>query len=348
MIAELLLSGWNSLLNYLSAHVLLCLVPAFFLSGAFNALIPENAILKYMGQGKKISTKALAYIFAALSGLLLEVCSCTILPLFAGVWKKGAGFGPAITFLFAGPGVTLLSTPLTATIFGWKFSLIKLGLSLIIAITIGAIMELLFDRKGKISENFLKVEKIKTKRKNYESIMFFASLTLIMIFGTAPIDLSLKLILVGISTIVTAIFSFKFYSKTERNEWMKESFEFIKLIFPILLVGVFISGALMPLIPESLIVSLAGENTLFSNFLAVLFGTIAYFPTLVEVPIAKMFLDLGMHIGPLMSYLIADPAVSIQTLLVVNSIIKTKKTLTYAGLILILSALSGWIYGMIV
>jgi len=348
MITELLLSGWDSLLNYLSAHVLLCLIPAFFLSGAFNALIPKNAILKYLGKGKKFSTKALAYLFAALSGLLLEVCSCTILPLFAGIWKKGAGFGPAITFLFAGPGVTLLSTPLTATIFGWKFALIKLGLSLVIAVLIGVIMEILFDRKEKINENFLKVEKTKTKRKSYQSILFFASLTLIMIFGTAPIDLSLQLILVGISTILTAIFSFKFYSKIERNEWMKESFGFVKMIFPILLVGVFISGAIMPLIPESLIVSLAGTNTLSANLFAVLFGTIAYFPTLLEVPIAKLFLDLGMNIGPLMSYLIADPAVSIQTLLVINSIIKTKKTITYTVLILVLSALSGWIYGMLV
>ena len=147
IIVLVLVSGMETLWEYLSAHVLLCLVPAFFISGAFSALIPTRTILKYMGGSMGWKSLAIAYAFAAMSGLVLAVCSCTILPLFAGIWKKGAGFGPAITFLFAGPGITLLSTPLTATVIGPVFAVVKLILSIIISIAIGVSMELIFREK---------------------------------------------------------------------------------------------------------------------------------------------------------------------------------------------------------
>ncbi len=347
LLYDLLLNGWTSLLEYLSAHVLLCLIPAFFVSGAFNALIPDKAIFNFMGDNTSKARKAIAYAFAALSGLILEVCSCTILPLFAGVWKKGAGFGPAITFLFAGPGITLLSTPLTASVFGGEFAITKLVLSIIISILIGVIMELIFERK-QVKRKFEQeiIEEEKSNRSTLESGLFFASLILIMIFGTAPMNSLLKIILVITSTFVNFIFAMHYYTNNERRRWLKESIKFMKTIFPILLVGVFISGAVTPLIPESFIAKVAGQNTLFANFMAVLFGTIAYFPTLVEVPIAQSLADLGMHSGPLMAYLIADPAVSIQTLLVVNKIIKPRRTITYTLLLILFSVLAGLIYGM--
>ncbi|MHA1930405.1 MAG: permease, partial [Candidatus Thorarchaeota archaeon] len=348
---DLLLLGLESLWEYLSAHVLLCLIPAFFISGAFSALIPDKTIYKYMGRSSSKSTIAIAYLFAATSGLVLEVCSCTILPLFAGIWKKGAGFGPAITFLFAGPGVTLLSTPLTAMVIGPTFAIVKLLLSLVIAVAIGVTMQLAFKDKKKPTENdsglvdVIETDETDTKRKTYQSGLFFFSLTMVMIFGTAPIDLILKLALVGISSLFTIAFALAYYERSEVKSWMKETYRFFKMIFPILLVGVFISGLITPLVPQELIVGLAGTNSISGNLFAVLFGTIAYFPTLVEVPIAQMFLELGMHQGPLMAYLIADPAVSIQTLLVINKIIKPRRTIAYAVLIIVFSMVAGMIYG---
>lgn len=347
MIEELMISGLYTVFDYLSAHVLLCLIPAFFISGAFNALIPDQTIIDIMGNSNK---KWLAYLFAATSGLVLEVCSCTILPLFAGIWKKGSGFGPAITFLFAGPGITLLSTPLTAAIFGIEFAIVKLIVSIIIAIMVGVSMETIF--KEKLTKMSKKLDTISVKtnnlRKPYQSILFFSSIILVMIFGTAPLELTMKLLLVAISSILSVFFVFRYYNKQERKAWLKETWTFFKLIFPILIVGVFISGALKPLIPQELVAEYAGKNTIFANFVAVLFGTIAYFPTLVEVPVAQMFLELGMHKGPLMAYLIADPAVSIQTMLVVNRIIKPKKTVAYALLIIVFSVLAGYAYGMMI
>ena len=345
----MLISGINTLIDYLTAHVLLCLIPAFFLSGAFNALIPNTTIFKYMGDSTNRIKKGLAYIFAATSGLIIEVCSCTVLPLFAGIWKKGAGFGPAIAFLFAGPGITLLSTPLMASVLGVEFAVIKLVLSIFMAIAIGIAMELTFKEtiNPEASTSFMVGEVVQPgKRKTYQSILFFSSLTLIMVAGTTPIDLGLKISLVGLFSILTSVFGYKYYERAEINAWLHETYNFMKMIFPILLLGVFLSGFITPLIPQELVASIAGQNTLLANTVAALFGTVAYFPTLVEVPVAQMFMELGMHNGPLMSYLLVDPGVSLQTLLVVNTIIKPKRTMAYAVYMLAFGIISGYIYGL--
>ena len=345
---QMLSSGIATLVDYITAHVLLCLIPAFFLSGAFNALIPNTTILKYMGDSANKTKKGIAYIFAATSGLIIEVCSCTVLPLFAGIWKKGAGFGPAVAFLFAGPGVTLLSTHLTASVFGVKFAVTKLVLSIVMAVAIGLAMEFTFKETiNEIGSGFKITETGQTgERKTYQSLLFFISLTLVMVAGTTPIDLNQKILLVGFFTIITAFFAYRYYTRWEIKEWFDETFTFMKQIFPILLVGVFLSGALIPLIPQELIANIAGENTILANIVAALFGTVAYFPTLVEVPVAKLFLDLGMHIGPLMSYLLVDPGVSLQTLLVINTIIKPKRTVMYAVYMLTFGVFSGYLYGL--
>ncbi len=346
----MLTSGVETLVEYLTAHVLLCLVPAFFLSGAFNALIPTSTIFNYMGDSGDNSKKGIAYIFAATSGLIIEVCSCTILPLFAGIWRKGAGFGPAIAFLFAGPGITLLSTPLTAGILGTQFALIKLGISIVMAIAIGIAMELSFKETIDPSSRtgFEMGAEEESNRTATQSGLFFGSLTMIMIAGTAQLGLPVKLVAVGGFSLLTAYLGFKYYRRDELGMWMDETYEFVKMIFPVLLLGVFASGALKPLIPQSLVASLTGQNTILANTIAALFGTIAYFPTLVEVPVANLFLEMGMHQGPLMTYLLVDPGVSLQTLLVVNTIIKPKKTAAYAFYMLAFGVLGGYIYGLFV
>jgi len=185
-----------------------------------------------------------------------------------------------------------------------------------------------------------------SKRTAIQSLLFFTSLTMIMVAGTTPIDLNLKLVLVGAFSLITAFFANRYYDRTEIKTWMHETFNFMKMIFPILLAGVFVSGAIKPLIPPELIASIAGQNTLLANVVAALFGTVAYFPTLVEVPVANMFLQLGMHPGPLMSYLLVDPGISLQTLLVVNTIIKPKRTIMYALYMIMIGVIMGYLYGM--
>ncbi|RLI34124.1 hypothetical protein DRO66_09365 [Candidatus Bathyarchaeota archaeon] len=350
IITQMLTSGIDTLVEYLTAHVLLCLVPAFFLSGAFNAMIPTSTIFKYMGDSRGSVKKGIAYFFAATSGLIIEVCSCTILPLFAGIWRKGAGFGPAIAFLFAGPGITLLSTPLTASVLGTKFAMIKLVLSIFMAVAIGIAMELTFKDTIDPSSRtgFSMGDEEPSERTTFQSILFFSALTLIMIAGTAPVGLTLKLAMVGLFSILTAYFGYSYYSKDELGSWMGETYEFVKMLFPVLLLGVFASGLVKPLIPEAFIASVTGQNTILANTISAVFGTVAYFPTLVEVPVANMFMELGMHPGPLMSYLLVDPGVSLQTLLVVNTIIKPRKTAAYAFYMLSFGILAGYLYGIFV
>ncbi|MBD3172421.1 permease [Candidatus Bathyarchaeota archaeon] len=349
LINQMLTSGINTLIEYLTAHVLLCLIPAFFLSGAFNALIPSQTILRYMGDGVGTTKKGIAYFFASISGLVLEVCSCTILPLFAGIWKKGAGFGPAITFLFAGPGITLLSTPLTVAVLGSDFAVIKLALSIVMAIAIGIAMEVNFrDSNGSQKRGGLQQVASSTgNRRTHEPILFFTALTSIMIAGTAPIELTLKAGLVAFFSLLTGFFAMRYYEREEINAWMRETFRFMKLIFPVLLIGVFVSGIIKPLIPPELIANIAGSNTLLANIIAALFGTVAYFPTLIEVPVAEMFMELGMHRGPLMSYLLVDPGVSLQTLLVVNTIVGPRRTFMYAIYMLGFGVIAGYLYGIL-
>lgn len=350
-IVYLFQSGIAALIDYVSAHILFCLVPAFFLAGAINALVSEEVIVRTLGRKAR---PIKAYGLGALFGTLVEVCSCTILPLFAGVWKRGAGLGPAIAFLYAGPAINILAVSYTASLIGWDIAIARLVLSISFAILVGVLMAWTFKdgEKEKIGNplNGSTIEEEARFEKNpaYQSVLFFGSLAGILIAGTAPIGGNIKYPLVGFLTLATIVFSFMFYSKKELISWMKETWKFFWMIFPLLLVGVFGAGVFKAIIPQEAFQRFAGQNTIWANLAGVLFGVIAYFPALVEVPIAKTFLDLGMNKGPLLSYILADPIVSLQSLLVVSKVLGVKKTLVYAGLITIMTTSAGLIFGGLV
>lgn len=349
-IFKLFNAGLLALYDYLSAHVLFCLVPALFLAGAINALVSKEIIVKTLG---KKANPVKAYGLSALFGTLIEVCSCTILPLFAGVWKRGAGLGPAITFLYAGPAINILAISYTASLIGWDIAIARLVLSILFAILVGIFMALIFKKEEKDGQNNLKngsllEEKAQFKpNPTYQSVLFFGSLVGMLVVGTAPIERNIKYPLVGFLTLTTIIFALKFYSKKELVSWLKETWKFFWIIFPLLLVGVFGAGIFKAIIPQKTFQRFAGQNTIWANLAGVLFGVIAYFPALVEVPIAKTFLDLGMNKGPLLSYILADPIVSLQSLLVVAKVLGVKKTIVYASLITIMTTLAGLTFGAI-
>ncbi len=337
--------GWLGLVDYLSAHVLMCLIPAFFIAGAINTLIDSSSIIKYMSGKTK---KWLAYIIASIGGFFIQVCSCTILPLFAGIWKRGAGLGIATTFLYAGPAVNVLAFVLTGQRIGWDFATVRLILSILFSILVGLIMEFTF-RKEKIGKADLNLDsKKEDSLKGSKSKIFWILLFGILIVGTAPIPNSIKYPAFLALTLAEVIVSFVWIKKEERNAWWDETIKFTTDIIPLLLVGVFLAGAITYLIPQEDFQRFAGKNTIMTNFVAVLFGAIAYFPALVEVPIAESFLSLGMNRGPLMAYLLSDPVLSIQGLLIISKILGTKKTLVYAVSIIVLTTLAGYFFGLIV
>ena len=424
---QLLQAGWLGLLDYLAAHVLLCLVPAFFIAG-YLSLIPKATITRYLGPK---TPKWISYPAAAAGGFVLAVCSCTIVPLFAGIWKRGAGLGPAITFLFVGPAVNILAISYTGAAIGGDIALARLVLAIIFGTLIGMIMAAIF----KQPENQPAPAEMFEQKADMRPALWglFALLLAVLIVGTLQIDLltgtvfsvrlpvelpaglqngldALHLTLQGAVLIVllviiapvawkglndvvngfnrwtwtslglvvitlliaapttaagsliinvtgrlvaeimllaaVAYVTARFLTREELADWLSETWRFVKQIFPLLMVGVFVAGMARSIVPEDWIRALAGENTLWANALAVLFGVFMYFPTLVEVPIARMFLDLGMHRGPLLAYLLADPELSLQSILVTSKIMGRKKTVTYVSLVAVFSTMAGYLFGM--
>ena len=343
IIGESIYAGWLGLVDYLQAHVLMCLIPAFFIAGALNTLVGTGTILKYLSGKTK---KWLSYLIASIGGFFIEVCSCTILPLFAGIWKKGAGLGIATTFLYAGPAVNLIAVILTAQRIGLQFAIIRLVLSIIFAILVGLIMEFIF-RKEKHEKSNLIILESRLSLKGNKSKIFWIVLISILIIGTAPISNSIRYPVIGIMIIIQMLLSFFWLSKSERSAWWDETIKFTTDIIPLLLVGVFLAATFTHLIPQEKFQAIAGQNNILTNLVAVLFGAIAYFPALVEVPIAENFMKLGMNQGPLMSYMLSDPVLSLQGLLIISKMIGWKKTLVYAGSIIVLTTTAGLIYGKV-
>ncbi|OPY32866.1 MAG: putative permease [Methanoregula sp. PtaU1.Bin006] len=357
MYEDLILAGFSggvgALIDYLSAHVLTCLIPAFFIAGAINALLNKDAITKYLGE-KSPAYKA--YPVAVIGGLLLAVCSCTILPLFAGIKKKGAGIGPAIAFLYTAPATNILAVAFTWSVIGSDFAIARIVLSIIFAVMIGLIISKLFAEAptevpvpiacacAPSAEAAAKSQK--------HVVLFIATLVAILFAGTWAIfmenrlfEIPLRFIVLPLLVLLLAIEAVKWFTKDEQRAWLEETWSFMKKIFPLLFIGIFAAGAISALLPKDFLGLYLGSNTVAANLIAVLFGTFMYFPTLVEVPMAKMFLDLGMAKGPLLAYVLADPVISLPSILVVRKFMGTKQTIAYVLLIVFFCTLAGLIYG---
>jgi len=343
LIGQAIYKGWLGLVDYLSAHVLFCLVPAFFIAGAINSLIDSQSILKYLSGKTK---KWLAYLIAVTAGFLIEVCSCTILPLFAGIWKKGAGLGIAITLLYAGPAFNIVTILFTGQRIGWEFSFVRFAFSVTFAILVGLIMELIFGN-GREEGDLQVVVQDSSSLKGGKNAWFWGIIPAILVVGTAPISNNLRYALILPLILLQTIMTFLWLSKEKRSAWWEETIKFVSQIVPLLLVGVFFAAAITHLIPKEQFQAIASKNSLLTNFVAVMFGALAYFPALVEVPIAENFMKLGMSKGPLMAYMLADPVLSLQGLLIIRKLIGTKKMLVYVGSIVILTTLAGYFYGFI-
>ncbi len=431
-VSMLLRSGWTGLLDYLAAHVLLCLVPAFIIAGYMSAMIPKEVITRYLGPK---APKWISYPAAAVGGFVLAVCSCTILPLFAGIWKRGAGLGAAITFLFVGPAVNILAIAYTGAAIGADIALARIVLSIVFGIGIGAIMAWLFraeeaERTAQMQKNgmfdreaqvkpavgvvfglllavlivgtlqvelltgtlfsvslpvelpagllaalegvnlapqgallivmlvliapaaFLGLEHVLERFNRWTYVaMGLVALTLLLAaptMGQGSVVIGITGRFVGEMILIAAvgIVAARSFSQDEIAGWLWETWKFVKQIFPLLIVGVFAAGMARAVIPAQWVQMLAGRNTIWANLIGVLFGVFMYFPTLVEVPIARMFLDLGMHRGPLLAYLLADPELSLQSILVTGKILGKEKSAAYVALVAVFSTLAGYLFGL--
>lgn len=338
MLPLLLKSGWDAFLDYLSVHVLTCLVPAFFIAGAIGVFVSQASVLKYFGAQAR---RVLSYGVASVSGTILAVCSCTVLPLFSGIYQRGAGIGPATAFLYSGPAINVLAIVYSARLLSLDLGAGRAIGAIAFSIVIGLIMAFLFhkDEKEKMEQSLV-LGIPEGGKKGYVLLVYFASLIGILIFASQK-----RWMLTGISFLVLFTALRLWYDKDEIKEWLLATWGFVKLITPWLLLGVFAAGMIKALIPESMIQQWLGGNSIRSNLIASVLGALMYFATLTEVPIIKAFLDMGMGRGPVLALLLAGPALSLPSMMVIVRVMGFKKGLTYIALVIIMATITGLGFG---
>ena len=338
---DLLHGGLDGLINYLSAHVLTCLVPAFFIAGAIAVFVSQAAVLKYFGPQAK---KVLSYGVASVSGTILAVCSCTILPLFGGIYKRGAGLGPAIAFLYSGPAINVLAIVYSARLLGYDIGAARAIGAILFSVVIGLAMAFIYrkEQSQKDASAFTALAADPEDKKLWQQIIYFGTMVGILISASSK-----NWIATGILFAILIVILWRWFKKGELVLWMKETLHFVRLVLPWLLVGVFVAGILKVAIPESVVTDYVGGNSLLANFIASFLGALMYFATLTEVPVIRAFMDLGMGKGPALALLLAGPALSLPAMLVLRSIMGTKKMLTYVALVVVMATITGYIFGLI-
>jgi hypothetical protein len=394
--------------EYAREHVLLCLVPAFFIAGAIGVFVSQQSVIKYFGPA---ANKILSYGVASVSGTVLAVCSCTVLPLFAGIYTRGAGIGPACCFLYSGPAINVLAIILTARVLGLELGVARAIGAISFSIIIGLLMHLFFRKEEKekaaAAQGFAVIEE--ETRPLWRTAVYFACMVGILVFaswgkpgdvvvhkkdgtvvsgvraGQTSTEMSVKtgeseegkvvkvatgeiekveyapsfysfiyrmrFYIAGIFLILLIVIILFWFKKSELGEWGSATWGFAKQIFPLLFGGVLVAGFLLgrpghqALIPEEWVASLVGGNSIFANLLASVAGAMMYFATLTEVPILQGLMGSGMGKGPALALLLSGPALSLPSMLVIRSIVGTKKAIAFIGLVVALSTLAGWAYG---
>lgn len=339
--AELVEGGLDALVEYLSAHVLSCLVPAFFIAGAIAIFISQAAVLKYFGPQAR---KLLSYSVASVSGTILAVCSCTVLPLFGGIYKRGAGLGPAVAFLYSGPAINVLAVVYSAKLLGYDLGAARALGAVAFAAGIGLIMAFIYrkEESQKDTQAFALLAADPEGKSLWHQVVFFGTMVGILVFAASKIWIPTGILLLALVIILR-----RWFTKGELAQWMKETLHFVRLIVPWLLAGVFAAGIITVAVPESVVTAYVGGNSPLANFIASFLGSLMYFATLTEVPIIRAFMDLGMGKGPALALLLAGPAVSLPNMLVVRSIMGTRKTLTYIALVVVMATFTGYIFGLV-
>ncbi len=357
------LEAFMMLQEYARQHVLTCLIPAFFIAGAIAVFVSQASVLKYFGVH---AHKILSYSVASVSGTVLAVCSCTVLPLFAGIYTRGAGIGPATAFLYSGPAINVMAIVLTARILGWQLGLARAVGAVLFAILTGLLMAFFFrkDDGARTAGQIYLPDEGEKGRTLAQEALFMLTLVLILIFaafakpaqgstGLWPTIFTAKWYITAGLLIILGLMLKVWFLKEERLTWVQSTWGFMKQIFPLLGAGVLVAGFMLGrpghsgLIPDHYIQSMVGGNSLWTNLFASVSGALMYFATLTEVPILQGLIGAGMGKGPALSLLLAGPALSLPNMLVIGGVMGVRKTATFCSIIVILSTIAGMIYGWI-
>ncbi len=390
---------------YAQEHVLLCLIPAFFIAGAIAVFVSQAAVMKYLGAS---ANKVVAYSVASVSGTILAVCSCTVLPLFAGIYRMGAGLGPATAFLYSGPAINVLAIALTARVLGLKLGIARAVGAILFSVIVGLLMHFFFRKEeAEKAATQAALPEPDVKRPLWQDAVYFFTMVGILVFAnwgkpmhdaglwhavfaakwvvTAALSAALATMLVAwfdvrwwkmlLAALPAAMLALIFRntplipfaagvvglsaltstSKGETGDWFTATWDFAKQIMPLLFVGVLLAGLLLGsptsadggLIPAAWVADLVGGNSLRANLFASVVGAFMYFATLTEVPILKGLIANGMGQGPALALLLAGPALSLPNMLVIRSVMGTKKTVVFVALVIVMATVTGILYGAI-
>ena len=403
-----ILEAFRLLQWYAIHHTLACVVPAMFIAGAISTFLSQGSVIRYLGPR---SNRLLAYSVASVAGCVLAVCSCSVLPMFAGIYTMGAGLGPASAFLYSGPAINVMAIFLTARVLGLDLGLARAVGAMVFALLIGLVMAFVFRRgeQARAETAMLMPEAPMNPRPLWKTALYFLCMILFLVFsdwyntndvtltlkdGTAitanirystqdAIDIQtyqddgrlgadvtrvprghivhiepqpgfvttvhgIKWYLAGAMGLAVLLMVWRWFTRKEIKQWMEATWDFTLLIVPLLFGGVFVTGFVGGLIPEQAVATLVGGNSLASNFVASFVGMIWYFATLTEIPIVEMLTRLGMGRGPALALLLAGPALSLPSILVIYKVVGFKKTLAFCFLAVTMSTLVGWLFGMMV
>jgi uncharacterized membrane protein YraQ (UPF0718 family) len=357
------LEGLFLLKDYARQHILLCLVPAFFIAGAIGQFVSQGAVLRYLGAK---APRPVAYGVASVSGSVLAVCSCTVLPLFASIYRRGAGLGPATAFLYSGPAINVLAMILTARVLGLELGIARAAGAVAFAVVVGLLMAVLFRRqeaeRQRSGPDPFAAASDDPVRRPWQDALFLGTMIAILVFANwgapnqavgffaAVYRVHWGLTVAGLAAL--AVMMLRWYEKEELGQWVQATWSFAKQITPLLLGGILVSGWLMGrpggdagLVPSSWIASSVGGNGWGANLLSSVAGALMYFATLTEIPILQTLLGSGMGQGPALALLLAGPALSLPSIIVIRSYLGTRKTAAYVALVVVMATATGWLYG---
>jgi uncharacterized protein len=366
MIVDILMAGIYALGDYLSAHILTGLIPAFFIAGAMAVFISKSSVTKYFGAEAK---RIFAYSMASISGTILAVCSCTVIPLFAGIRQRGAGLGPAVTFLYSGPALNVLAIVYSARLLGYDIGIARALIAIVFSVSIGMIMSALFkkdEEKLYTEKGVVNLGEEKEAHPLSHTSMFFIVLIAFMLVASSmklvvgfdlldtgklnffanalPIPLAITAALLGVVVLIVV----KLFREGELGQWMNETWMLFSSMIITLLIGVFLAGVIKEILPQSVVSAWVGGNSIKSNLVASVMGSVMYFCTMTEVPLVKALLELGMGRGPALTLLLAGPSLSLPNMILIRKLMGAKKTVVYILLVVSFSTVAGLLFGMFV
>lgn len=408
-VTNAIVEAFKMLQWYARNHTLACVLPALFIAGAVITFLSKEAVLRHLGPK---SGKVMAYTVASVSGTILAVCSCSVLPIFAGIYAIGAGIGPAAAFLYSGPALNILAIFLTARVLGFEIGVARAIGAIVFGLIIGLIMSGVFrkDEQQRVERAVAMPDPAPPRRALWQTMLYFGCLLALLVFSdwynpgnvvvhtrdgaeipavvmqetrdelVIQVDrpvaalkvgdrISLakseidhvseeqgwimsvyrgKWLLTAAMGLLVLLMVWRWFERDELRQWMHNTWEFAKLLIPLLFGGVFLVGFLGALLPDEQVARLVGDNSVASNLAASMVGCLFYFATLTEIPILQALMERGMHAGPALALLLAGPALSLPSLLVIGSVIGARKTAVFSLLVIVMATIVGIVYGSLI